>query len=114
MGVAPVADLVEREVARRLKKQRPRTDHRAPGVRPQHAGEGLLHNVVEIGQRGKPRPQPSAQQCLMRVHFSGEPGGVIGTGRIHSETNAGTDRRIQVRFRAERKSQLVGGIDKQA
>ncbi len=92
MGVAPVADLVEREVARRLKKQRPRTDHRAPGV----------------------RPQPSAQQCLMRVHFSGEPGGVIGTGRIHSETNAGTDRRIQVRFRAERKSQLVGGIDKQA
>ena len=114
MGVAAVADLVEREVARRLEEQRPRSDHRALGVCPQHAGESLLHDVVEIGQRRKPRPQPSTQQRLMREHFSGEPGGVIGTGRIHGETNAGADRGIQVRFRAERKSQVVGGIDKQA
>ena len=92
---------IARHMITRLRdeEQCPRADHRALGVGPEHAGESLLHDVVKIRPRRKTPLQPTSQHRLVREHFSGEPCGLIGTGRIHGETNAVASCRTQVRLR---------------
>lgn len=81
----PVAQPVEREVARRHEEERLRREDRATLARPQHTHEGLLHDILGIAQAGEPQAQPREQSRLMGPHFRGEPLHIGGTGRGHAQ-----------------------------
>lgn len=45
--------------------------------------EAFLHEILDIGQRGKPRQQPGAQRRPVRLHRRDKPAGGLGALWIH-------------------------------
>jgi hypothetical protein len=70
--------LVEREIPRRGKKKRFRRLQLSPLVRPKHAQERLLHNVIDRQAPAEPLHQPGPQHRLMRLHIGQKPRVTVG------------------------------------
>lgn len=71
---------IEREVAGGGEKKSLGRAHRgAGGAGAQDAGEGLLHEIVDLDAAGKPAAQPRAQEWFVHDHVVVEPT-VLGDG----------------------------------
>ena len=57
------------------------------------AGVGLLHEVIDVGQRGKNAAKVAAERGLVGLDFLGEPAGLIGGAGGGGDSRGGVNRR---------------------
>ncbi|MBI4622841.1 MAG: hypothetical protein HY736_06395 [Verrucomicrobia bacterium] len=76
MFVPAMAQVIEGEIAGRREEKRTHVPDRCDGMGAQRPQNTLLHQIVAVAERRKPRPEPPAQVRLVRLHFVGEPTGL--------------------------------------